>query len=237
MNLRSRRAARAAGWESFVLLFPSVPSVSFDEFCAFRTNSSPEVRSISAPMKTSMKLIAVLACGLLGGTIFSGCASTATRQSTGEYVDDATTTARVKTALIRDDTVKARQVDVETFKGHVQLNGFVETEAQRARAEQIATGIEGVQQVTNNLALRTADGQSAGSFVDDSAITAKVKAAMASDAQVSARQVQVETYGGTVQLSGFVDTQEQRTRAEEVARSVAGVRNVQNQLTVKVPTE
>ncbi len=185
-------------------------------------------------MKTSIKLVAVLALGVVGGSVFSGCASTATRQSTGEYVDDTATTARVKTALIRDDTVKAGQVDVETFKGHVQLNGFVDTEEQRIRAEQLAASVEGVLQVTNNLALRsTPGGQTAGQYMDDSAITAKVKTAMVRDQMVSARQVQVETFNGTVQLSGFVDTEQQRARAEQIASSVEGVQNVQNNITVK----
>jgi hyperosmotically inducible periplasmic protein len=188
-------------------------------------------------MKTSLTLVAVLTLGTVAGTVFSGCASTATRQSTGEYVDDAATTAKVKTALIRDDTVKALQVDVGTFKGHVQLNGFVDTDEQRLRAEQIARSVEGVQQVTNNLALRTAAGESAGAFVDDTAITAKVKTAMFRDPTVRGLQVQVETHGGTVQLSGFVDNEQQRALAERIASSVEGVRGVQNQITVKTLAE
>lgn len=85
----------------------------------------------------------------------SGCSSTATRESTGEYVDDTAVTAKVKAELIKDPVVKARQVDVSTFKGTVQLSGFVDTEEQKARAADVARTINGVQDVRNNLVVKT----------------------------------------------------------------------------------
>lgn len=106
-------------------------------------------------MKTSLKLTALLA--LLAGGVLSlstGCAGTATNQSTGEYIDDAAVTAKVKTALVRDEVVSAMQVDVTTFKGNVQLSGFVDTADQKSRAEQIARGIDGVTEVTNNISVK-----------------------------------------------------------------------------------
>lgn len=106
-------------------------------------------------MKTSLKLVALLALGVAGVlSLPTGCAGTATRQSTGEYVDDAAITAKVKTALVRDEVVKAMQVDVTTFKGNVQLSGFVDTQEQKARAAQLASGIEGVTNVTNNISVK-----------------------------------------------------------------------------------
>ncbi|HWL15837.1 MAG TPA: BON domain-containing protein [Opitutus sp.] len=108
-------------------------------------------------MKTSLKLMTVLALGATGVlSLQSGCASTATSQSTGEYIDDKAITAKVKTAFVRDDVVKALQVDVETFKGAVQLSGFVDTAAQKTRAEQIAAGVQGVHSVTNNIIVKAA---------------------------------------------------------------------------------
>ncbi|MDB6168677.1 MAG: putative phospholipid-binding domain protein, partial [Verrucomicrobia bacterium] len=70
----------------------------------------------------------LVAAALLGGFVAfnAACSSTATRESTGEYVDDSAITAKVKAALIHDETVKAGQVNVETFKGVVQLSGFVD---------------------------------------------------------------------------------------------------------------
>lgn len=106
-------------------------------------------------IKTSLKLTAILALGV-GGLLSlpTGCAGTATRQSTGEYVDDASVTAKVKAAFVKDPVVKAMQVDVTTFKGNVQLSGFVDTAEQKARAGQIAAGVQGVTNVTNNITVK-----------------------------------------------------------------------------------
>jgi len=93
---------------------------------------------------------------LLTGIAFisSGCAGTATRASTGEMIDDSVITAKVKTELIRDEFVKARDVNVDTFRGTVQLSGFVEREEQKARAGEIASQINGVQNVVNNITVK-----------------------------------------------------------------------------------
>ena len=76
-------------------------------------------------------------------------------------------------------------------------------------------------------------GQKTGQFVDDATITSKVKTAFATDKTVSAMQVNVDTNGGNVRLSGFVDSEAEKRRAEEIARSVSGVRSVTNALTVQ----
>ena len=86
---------------------------------------------------------------------FAGCSSTATRSSTGEYIDDTVVTAKVKTALARDEVVNAMAVKVETFKGAVQLSGFVDTEAQKLQAERVANGVEGVTSVANSILVKT----------------------------------------------------------------------------------
>jgi osmotically-inducible protein OsmY len=110
-------------------------------------------------MKTSsLKLIALLAFGAAGASTFvTGCAGTATRESTGEYVDDASITTKVKTALVKDPVVKARQVDVTTFKGNVQLSGFVDNQAQKDQAARVAAAIQGVTNVTNNITVKAAE--------------------------------------------------------------------------------
>lgn len=84
-----------------------------------------------------------------------GCAGSGTQKSTGEFIDDAAITTKVKTALIRSDEVDANDVNVETFKGTVQLSGFVDSREQMRMAEDIAEDIEGVRAVQNNLQLRT----------------------------------------------------------------------------------
>jgi len=103
-------------------------------------------------------IITLLAVASLASTpllLSSGCSSTPTRESTGEYVDDTAVTTKVKAELIKDPVVKARQVDVTTFKGTVQLSGFVDTEEQKSRAAEITRGIPGVREVKNNIAVKT----------------------------------------------------------------------------------
>jgi len=160
------------------------------------------------------------------------CASTRTQKSMGEQVDDSVTTGRVKAALIADPVTKAHQIDVETFKGTVQLNGFVDSAASKERAGEVARGTKGVTKVQNNLTVNNSD-RTAGGMVDDGAITAKVKAALAGDSRTKAHQVNVETRDGVVQLSGFVDNSEAKATAEELARSVDNVKSVDNELSVK----
>jgi len=162
----------------------------------------------------------------------AACASTSTSKTAGEQVDDTVTTAAVKAALIADPVTKAHQIDVETYKGTVQLNGFVDSAASKERATEVARNAKGVTAVRNNLTVQAAD-RSASAVVDDSAITAKVKAALAGDPRTKAHQVNVETREGVVQLSGFVDSSEAKSTAEELARAVDNVKSVDNELDVK----
>jgi hyperosmotically inducible periplasmic protein len=106
-------------------------------------------------MKTSIRSLAALLVLSGGMALYSGCAGSPTRRSTGEMVDDATLTTKVKTAFAQDPGVKAIDVKVDTFKGNVQLNGFVNTAEEKARAEQIARGVQGVMNVQNNVTVRS----------------------------------------------------------------------------------
>lgn len=107
-------------------------------------------------MKTSLKTLLVLAALSSGSVISltSGCAGSATRQSTGEIVDDATITTKVKAALVKDEIVKAREVKVDTFKGDVQLSGFVDSPVEKTRAGEVAGGVAGVRNVRNDIVVK-----------------------------------------------------------------------------------
>ncbi|MFO1454745.1 MAG: BON domain-containing protein [Steroidobacteraceae bacterium] len=171
---------------------------------------------------------------IVGLAAFAGIAGAATdtRKTAGEAIDDAVVTTRVKAALIGDKTTKARKIDVETEQGIVQLNGFVDTAAEKTQAAKLARGVDGVKEVRNNLDVRPGNG-SAGRAVDDSTLTAKVKTALADSPNAKARQVNVETKGGVVQLSGFVDSAEAKAEAARVAGNVQGVQTVENRIDVK----
>jgi osmotically-inducible protein OsmY len=107
----------------------------------------------NATQRFSILLIAAAsAAAVLTG--MSGCASTATQESTGQYLDDTAITAKVKTAIFNDASLKSAEINVETFKGVVQLSGFVSSAADIQRAVQLVQGISGVRSVRNDMRLK-----------------------------------------------------------------------------------
>lgn len=84
----------------------------------------------------------------------ASCAGSRTKESTGEYFDDSAITAKVKAELVADPVTKARSINVETFKGVVQLSGFVSTAQEKERAGEIAAKVKGVASVKNNIVLK-----------------------------------------------------------------------------------
>jgi osmotically-inducible protein OsmY len=108
-----------------------------------------------------MKHIARWVLILMMGAAAAACSSNGERNdmeragaNAGRVVDDSVITGKVKAALVADPTTKAHQISVETFKGVVQLSGFVDSREARSRAEQVAQGVEGVKDVKNDLELR-----------------------------------------------------------------------------------
>ena len=83
-----------------------------------------------------------------------GCASTSTREGTGEYVDDTVITTKVKAAIFNEPSLKSGEINVETFKGVVQLSGFVNSRADINKAVRIARGVSGVTSVRNDMRLK-----------------------------------------------------------------------------------
>jgi hyperosmotically inducible periplasmic protein len=95
-----------------------------------------------------------LAVGVLLGGSLAGCAPTATRESTGAYVDDASITTKVKAAILADAALKVFEIHIVTDKDVVQLSGFVDSSSMIARAGQVAHGVAGVRGVRNDLVVR-----------------------------------------------------------------------------------
>jgi hyperosmotically inducible protein len=169
---------------------------------------------------------------LILSLVLGACTSTRTQQSAGEVIDDSVLTAKVKTALIDDQVTKARDINVETYRGVVQLGGFVDTNEQKSRAGEIARAVSGVQEVRNDLRVSSPQA-TVGQVVDDSALTAAVKGKLITDQTMQSYKVNVETQKGVVQLTGFVDSADAKSRAADIARSVNGVRDVRNDLEVR----
>jgi len=103
-------------------------------------------------MKPGIRISAFAAAVAL--TFAAGCASTQTHESTGQYVDDTTLTAKVKTAIFEDPSLKSSEINVETFKGRVQLSGFVSSKENIAQAVTVAQNVKGVESVKNDMRVK-----------------------------------------------------------------------------------
>ena len=103
-----------------------------------------------------MKFTKSIATGLFIASLFAvaGCASTPTKEGTGEYIDDAAITTKVKASIVKEPTLKSTEINVETFKGVVQLSGFVAQPADAAKAGEIARGVKGVKSVKNDIRVK-----------------------------------------------------------------------------------
>ncbi|MDP3088305.1 MAG: BON domain-containing protein [Methylotenera sp.] len=88
-------------------------------------------------------------------TAMLGCASTSKHEGTGEYIDDTVITTKVKAAVLNDPALKSAEINVETYKGVVQLSGFVNSEADIKKAADVARNVKGVTSVKNDMHLKT----------------------------------------------------------------------------------
>ncbi len=114
------------------------------------------MKTTSNQILVPVKILSLALC--LGAAplavLVTGCAGDRYHQSTGEAIDDDGITMRVKSALSNDNQYKYDGVDVKTFKGTVQLSGFVDNSAQRSHAGELAKGVEGVKEVDNNITVK-----------------------------------------------------------------------------------
>ena len=104
-------------------------------------------------MRNIARTVASLA-GILFVAVALGCASTAKQEGTGEYFDDTVITSKVKAAIFEEPTLKSAEINVETFKGTVQLSGFVSSKAAENTAVAVARKVAGVKSVKNDMRLK-----------------------------------------------------------------------------------
>lgn len=148
----------------------------------------------------------------------------------GSFMDDSTITAKVKAALVDNESIKSTDISVKTDKKVVTLSGFVQSQAQAEAAVAAAKAVEGVASVSDKLHVRDSKESSLKGYAGDTATTSEVKAKLLADNIVPSRNVKVETTDGVVQLSGTVKSQAQSDRAESIAKAVEGVKSVKNDL-------
>lgn len=156
-------------------------------------------------------------------------------KTTGEYIDDATLATRLITKLTLNKEISIADVKVNTFKRQVQLCGFVKNERQVKEAERVARSVNGVEKIYNFLIPRATikpKANTVGRYMDDALLTANVKKELYNNTHVSG-DISVESYKGTVELCGFVNTSQQISEAVAIAKSVDGVVDVMNHLVAK----
>ena len=103
-------------------------------------------------MRLSNRFVTFIFAILLASLL--GCAATPTREGTGEYFDDTVITTKVKAAIFNEPSLKSAEINVETFKGTVQLSGFVNSRADINKAVEVARGVKGVTSVKNDMRLK-----------------------------------------------------------------------------------
>jgi hypothetical protein len=123
------------------------PIFAISRFINHLESSQMKNFKFSSTTLPAMLLAAFLATAM-------GCASTSTHESTGQYVDDTVITTRVKAVILDEPGLKSAEINVETFKGVVQLSGFVSSQANINRAAELARGVKGVTSVKNDMRVK-----------------------------------------------------------------------------------
>ncbi len=165
----------------------------------------------------------------------TGCASDQHNvgPSTLRGMDDQSLRLQITTALGDNPDYKFEGVSVTVSDGVVRLGGFVDGFAQKVKAGDIITQVPGVKDIVDNIAVKKQDASSPGESADDKSLTESVKSILDNNPEYKYADVNVAAFQGTVQLSGFVETADQKNRASDLARAVPGVKDVMNNITVK----
>jgi len=167
---------------------------------------------------------------LIGGAAGGGYAVATDERQTSRMMDDSTITARINQAMIKDDVVKAHQIDVDTVDGHVTLTGVVKTRKESQRAIQIASHEAGVKSVRNNLQIGE---KTWGESFNDKWLGSKIKSKLVAEPEIRSLNIDVDVHKGIVTLTGVVGDRYQKKRAMEIARTTEGTRKVVDNLSVK----
>jgi len=163
----------------------------------------------------------------------TGCAGDKYNRSTGEYIDDDGLKMRINSALSDNPDYKFKDVTVTVFKGNVQLSGFVDLSEQQDKAGDIAQHVQGVRYLVNSITVRKDVKRTDGQYVDDKELVSKIKDSLNNSPEYKLDGVSVAAFNGTVQLSGLVNTPDQKDKAGDIAKNTAGVNDVVNAILVK----
>ena len=177
----------------------------------------------------------------------------AAAEKAGDRLTDGWLTTKIQAQYFAEKDIKARYIDVSTRDRRVTLDGYVDSQVQRDRAEQIARNTDGVASVDDRLKIGVAPenaradshtevgtsgrgrDQSSGisGHIDDALVTSMIEAKYFQDPDVKARSIDVTTKDGVVTLRGQVDNEMERAQALKLARDTQGVQRVEDALTVR----
>jgi hyperosmotically inducible protein len=172
---------------------------------------------------------AIVACFAFGA--LAACATHA-QKSAGEAIDDTVLVSTVKSRLIGTKGVSANDINLEAYKGRVQLAGFVASEQERATAIDVAKSVAGVASISDALVVFT-EGRTAGEVFDDGVLASKVKTAVTqTEGFGKMLDVNIEVRKGNVLLSGFVPSEDAKAKAGDAVRAVPNVKTVYNNIDI-----
>ncbi|HIJ90793.1 MAG: BON domain-containing protein [Desulfobulbaceae bacterium] len=169
------------------------------------------------------------AAAVVGGGAAGGYAVGTDERSAGTMLDDAAITAKVKTALVSEKNVKARNIDVDTVAGVVVLSGYVDSQQEVSRAGSLAKSVSGVVRVKNELQVGS---RTMGQGFDDKVLGAKIKARLMEEPGIRSLNIDVDVYSGTANVTGTVASQEQKKNIFNLIRSVQGVKGIVDNLQI-----
>ena len=174
-------------------------------------------------------MISGCAPAVVGGAAYGGYKGATDERSVGTIMDDSILSTKIKTKMIGDEFVKARNIDVDVLNGVVYLIGVVESSSQKRMAEGIAQGVEGVRHVENQLLVgKTTIGQD----FNDTMLTSKIRAKLLQDPDIRSTNIDVDTNNNVITLTGIIKTDKERNRVLSVVQKVAGNRQIVNNLSV-----
>ncbi len=166
---------------------------------------------------------------ILGGAAYGGYKGATDERSVGTIMDDSILSTKIKTKMIGDEFIKARNIDVDVLNGVVYLIGVVESSSQKRMAAGIARGVEGVRHVENQLLVgKTSIGQG----FEDTMLTSKIRVKLLQDPDIRSTNIDVDTNNNVITLTGIVKTDKERNRVLYVVQEVADKRQIVNNLSV-----
>ena len=164
-----------------------------------------------------------------GAVVYGGYKGATDERSLGTMVDDSIISATVKIKMISDNSVKARQIDVDVLNGVVYLIGLVGSSSQKKMATDIAKGIKGVRRVENQLVIGKTD---VNQISNDIILTSKIRIQLLKDMDIRSTNIDVDTYNNIITLTGIVKSKKEKKKTLVIVQKVGGDRKIVDNLAV-----